>query len=269
MEIDSAINDDKLSSRLLEYLPFTTREVIGERARIGLIVLASDYTIEHEFRKVFTLPGIDYYQARIENVNSITPETLAAMELKIPATLRLILPGESLDVVAYGCTSASVVLGEQTIFKRIREVQPDALVTTPITAAFAAFNAFNAKRIAVLTPYRQDVNAIVRRYIENAGYAVPVFGSFNEEDDPTVARIDQQSLSAAIDTITYGEAIDMVFVSCTSVRLLDAVAAIESRLNIPVTSSNHAMAWHCLRLSGATESMSEFGELFTRQLSDQ
>ena len=35
---------------LIEHLPFTTAKVIGARARIGLVVLASDYTIEHEFR---------------------------------------------------------------------------------------------------------------------------------------------------------------------------------------------------------------------------
>ena len=32
---------------LIEHLPFTTAKVIGARARIGLVVLASDYTIEH------------------------------------------------------------------------------------------------------------------------------------------------------------------------------------------------------------------------------
>ena len=35
----------------------------------------------------------------------------------------------------------------------------------------------------MLTPYRADVNAAVRRYIEARGCEVPVFGSFNEEDD--------------------------------------------------------------------------------------
>ncbi len=247
---------------MIEHLPFTTEAGIGGRARIGLIVLATDYTLEHEFRKVFTVPGIDFYEARIENSPSITPETLAAMEKKIPTTLELILPGEPLDVVAYGCTSASMVLGEETVFRRIREVQPDARCTTPITAAFAAFDAFDAKRIAVLTPYRRDVNDIVRSYVEKAGYSVPVFGSFNEEHDPTAARIDGESLRSAIEQITQGRDVDMVFVSCTSIRLLDSAVAIENQIGIPVTSSNHAMAWHCLRLAGVDDAMPRFGQLF-------
>ncbi len=266
MNIEQKINAEADACDMLENLPFTLEEGIGGRAKIGLIVLATDYTVEHEFRKVMTVPGVDFYEARIENVPTVTPETLAAMETKIPSTLKLILPGEPLDVVAYGCTSASIVLGEETVFSRIREAQPEAKCTTPITAAFAAFDAFDAKRIAVLTPYRRDVNEQVKSYIENAGYTVPVFGSFNEENDPTVARIDTASLSNAIDVITRERDIEMVFVSCTSVRLFEAAKEIEDRIGLPVTSSNHAMAWHCLRLAGVEDAMPQWGRLYEKAL---
>ena len=249
---------------LIENLPFKTEEAVGGRAKIGLIVLATDYTIEHEFRRIVTTPGVDFYEARIKNDNQITPETLRAMGARIPDTLSLILPGEPLDVVAYGCTSASMTLGEETVFAKIHEIQPQAKATTPITAAFAAFDAFEAKRIAVLTPYRRDVNAIVRGYIEGRGYTVPVFGSFNEEQDPIAARIDGASLKAAVKTITAGRSVDMVFVSCTSIRLVDAVAEIEAELGVPVTSSNHALAWRCLRLAGVDDKRPELGRLFER-----
>lgn len=258
---DSISNDWEL----IEHLPFTTDAGIGSVAKVGVVVLASDYTIDHEFRKVFTHPGVEFYQARIENSPQVTPATLAAMEQKIPDALRLILPGESLDVVAYGCTSASTVLGEDTVFKRVREVQPNAKVTTPITAAFAAFDAMGAKKIAVLTPYRSDVNSTVRAYIVNAGYEVPVFGSFNEELDPVVAKIDFASISSAVERITRDHEVDMVFVSCTSVRLIESVVALESQTGLPVTSSNHAMAWHCLRLAGIEQAISGWGRLYQAQ----
>ena len=35
---------------MFEHLPFATDQVIGSRARIGLVVLSTDYTIEHEMR---------------------------------------------------------------------------------------------------------------------------------------------------------------------------------------------------------------------------
>lgn len=257
---------DETDWELVENLPFTTDAGFGSVAKVGVLVLASDYTIDHEFRKVFTIPGVEFYQARIENSPQVTPETLAAMEEKIPDSVRLILPGEPLDVVAYGCTSATTVLGEETVFRRIREAQPNAKVTSPITAAFAAFDAMGAKRIAVLTPYRSDVNVAVRAYILNAGYEVPVFGSFNEQNDPVVARIDFASISAAVDRITRDHQVDMVFVSCTSVRLIDSVVALEEQTGLPVTSSNHAMAWHCMRLAGVEEPMPGRGRLYHKPL---
>lgn len=252
--------------QLIEQLPYTLNAGIGHAAKIGMLVLSSDYTIDYEFSQVFSDDAIATYQTRIENSPEITPQTLAAMENKIPAALKTILPGEALDVVAYGCTSATTVLGEQTIFDRIAEVQPTALATTPITAAFAAFNALNAKRIAVLTPYRRDVNTVLRQYIIDAGFEVPVFGSFNQELDPLVARIDNNSLESAIDILLEKASVDLVFVSCTSIRFLDQVRAIEARIGLPVTTSNHAMAWHCLRLAGGQQQLPQFGSLYQQSL---
>lgn len=251
---------------LIEHIPFTTAKVIGARARIGLVVLASDYTIEHEFRSMISTPGVDLFMARIANDPQVTPETLAAMEPLLTETASRILPGDDLDVLAYGCTSASVVLGADRVSERLTEAKPDTPTSNPISAAFAAFDALRARRIGVLTPYRRDVNEQVRDYITRHGYEVPVFGSFNEEMDPVVATIDEDSLVRAIDTIRNGHEIDAVFVSCTSVRLADAVAGIEERTGLPVTSSNHAMAWHCLRLAGVDEAITGRGTLFTLPL---
>jgi maleate isomerase len=245
------------------HLPFDTDGGIASRAAIGVIVLASDYTLEHEFRALLDIPGVAFYESRIRNDPRITPETLKAMEGRIAEAADVILPGTDLDVVAFGCTSASMVIGEDGVFAKIRSVRPDAACTTPITAAFAAFEALEAKRIAVLTPYRDDVNQVVRSYIESRGYQVAVMGSFNEESDPVVARIAPASLAAAIEEIAGLAAIDAVFVSCTSLRLADAARDIEARIGKPVTSSNHALAWHCLRLAGVDDKRPEYGRLFT------
>lgn len=252
---------------LIEHLPFTTDTGIAARARLGLIVLATDFTIEHEWRAIIAgLPGVALYHSRILNDTQITPETLRAMEPRIAAATDVILPGAPLDVVAYGCTSASMAIGEERVFGHIRSVRPDARCTTPVTAAFAAFRALGARRIGVLTPYRADVNRIVAAYIRDRGFAVPVFGSFNEENDAVVGHIDAASIRNGIRTITAQAEVDAVFVSCTSVRLAEAASAIEAETGLPVTSSNHAMAWHALRLAGITDALPQWGRLFERQI---
>ena len=110
---------------LIEHLPFATDLGIASRARIGLLVLATDFTIEHEWRTIMTgLEGVALYESRILNDAQITPETLRAMEPRIAAATDVILPGNRLDVVAYGCTSASMAIGEDKVFERIRTVRP-------------------------------------------------------------------------------------------------------------------------------------------------
>jgi maleate isomerase len=249
-----------------QHLPHRLDGGIAARAAIGVIVLATDQTLEHEFRRLLDLPGVAFYESRILNDAAITPATLAAMEARLTAAAGVILPGLPLDVMAFGCTSASMVIGEQQVFDRIREARPGVACTTPITAAFAAFAALGARRLALLTPYRDDINRFIRDYIEARGFRIPVMGSFNEEDDRRAARIDVASIRDAAIALGRADEIDAVFVSCTSLRLIDAVSDVEATLGKPVTSSNHAMAWHCLRLAGIDDPRPEFGVLFERPL---
>ena len=265
----AAQNPDHDQMIMLEHLPFELDAGIAERAAIGLIVLATDYTVEYEFRKIYSqVPGIALYHSRILNDDVITPQSLRAMEPRLTECTSLFTPGTAVDVVAYGCTSASMAIGEERVFERIRAAEPEARCTTPITAAFAAFNAFGAKRIGVLTPYPASVNQIVAKYMTDRGIDVPVFGSFNEDRDSNVSRITPGSIERGVREIVQHADVNAVFVSCTSVRLVDACRDLESSLGIPLTSSNHAMAWHTLRLAGIGDRMPQLGSLFELSLAD-
>ena len=56
-------------------MPYELADEIGYRARIALIVLGSDRTIEHEFRKMLDIPGVAFYESRIQNDAEISPES--------------------------------------------------------------------------------------------------------------------------------------------------------------------------------------------------
>ncbi|HSH42425.1 MAG TPA: hypothetical protein VK973_09925 [Arenicellales bacterium] len=55
---------------------------------------------------------------------------------------------------------------------------------------------------------------------------------------------------------------DGVFVSCTALRVAGVVEEIEQALDKPATASNHAMAWHSLRLAGVEDRQEGFGRLY-------
>ena len=96
---------------------------------------------------------------------------------------------------------------------------------------------------------------------EAAGYKIPVFASFNEPSDTVVAAITPASLRTAILTLADTAEVDAVFVSCTSIRLLDQIESLEADIGLPVTSSNHALIWQTLRKAGIMDSLPGFGRL--------
>ena len=243
------------------HMPHRLDGGVAHRARIGLVVLASDHTIEHEWRRMLDIDGIAVYQSRIANSPTITPETLKEMEAGLTRATEVILPGVDLDVVAYGCTSGAMVIGEDTVAARIRKARPGVAVTTPITAALAGMKALGMRRVALLTPYIDRINRMMRDYIEARGVAVPAMGSFNNENDNEVARIAPSSLRDAAVELASEPSVDGVFVACTSLRLAEVVEEIESLSGKPALSSNHAMAWHALRLARYREQVPGYGRL--------
>lgn len=247
-------------------MPYELADEIGYRVRIGLIVLGSDRTIEHEFRKMLNIPGVAFYESRIHNDATITPETLADMEGRIADCTRVILPEDPMDVVAYCCTSGAMVIGPENVHARIHEARPGVACTTPMEAAAAAFRALGAERICLIAPYLDEINRSMREYIIGLGFQVPIMGSWNLSNDADVARITSETTRRAAAELAVGDEVDAVFVSCTSMRLAETVDAIEREIGKPVVSSNTATAWHCLRLAGYDEEVPGFGELFRRPL---
>ena len=259
--MDSAITARPMVD--LGVLSCTLDRGIAHRAAIGLLVLATDQTMEHEFRRLVRQDGVAFFESRLWNDADITPASLRAMRALIAPATRLILPGSPLDVVAFGCTSASMELGEEEVCRQIRSVRPGIACTTPVTAAFAAMEALGAHRIGVLTPYSAAVNRGVIAYLSRR-WEIAAFATFDKTDDSEVARIDPASIGAAVKALAQSTRLDAVFVSCTSLRLGKFVAELEAEIGIPVTSSDHAMAWHCLRLAGVAEPMPGAGRLFAR-----
>jgi maleate isomerase len=248
-----------------ERLPFATDAGLGSRARIGLLVLRTDQTVEHELRQVLVrAKGVAVYAARLWNEFAITPETLAAMAPRIPDAARLLPTEWKLRAIGFACTSGAMLIGEGEVARLVRSVHPDAAVTDPVTAAVAALGALGVRRPALLTPYGQEVNEAIAEGFRQRGVGVPVMGSFEEADDAVVARISAQTITEAATRVGGPLDVDGVFVSCTSLRTLDVVARIEAAIGKPVTSSNHALIWHMLRLAGIEDDIADFGLLFRR-----
>lgn len=249
-------------------LPFDTDAGIGTRATLGVIVLETDETLEAEFSRMTAQEGVALYHSRIPMVPDIRPETLALMQADLPASARLFPSSLDFDVIGYGCTSASTVIGSDKVAKAVRTVLPDVKVTDPLAAIIAAGKVLGTARLGFVTPYLPEVSAQMRGKLEEAGFSIAGFGSFEEMDDRVVARISEASISEAAKQVAQQEDCDAIVISCTNLRCLRVIPEIEEATGVPVISSNQALAWHMLRLAGVEGAMPQFGKLFSHALSN-
>ncbi len=243
-------------------LDFDTDDGIGTRATFGAIVLETDETLEPEFARMMALDGVALYHSRIPMVSDIRPETLGKMEADLPAAARLLPPSLGFDVIGYGCTSASTVIGSDRVAKSIQSVFPRAKVTDPLKAIIAACQSLKARQVGFITPYIPQVSQRMRQKLEDAGLEIRCLASFEEGDDPTVARISPASIVRAAERVAEHSPCDVIVISCTNLRCLDIIPTLEDRLNRPVISSNQALAWHMQRLAGIDAPHPQFGRLF-------
>lgn len=249
-------------SQHIETLPFETDAGLGQRARIGLIILQSDQTIEHEFATLVRGDGVACYHARIPNAMDVTPETLRQMERDLPTAASLLPDQFKFDAIGYCCTSGATMIGEARVDQIIRQVHPNTTTSNPLTACKAAFAALGIKRVALVTPYAPPVTSRMQQNLQTAGVQTTAVASFNQSDDFTVARISSRSILNAILEIGRREDCDGIFVSCTSLRALPIIGAAEASLGKPVIASNQALAWHLMRLAGIDDCPENAGQLF-------
>lgn len=243
-------------------LDFDVDGGIGSRATLGVIVLETDETLEAEFARMTDIDGVALYHSRIPMVSDINAETLAQMENDLPASTKLFPPSLDFNVIGYGCTSASTVIGSQNVARAVQSVFPNAQVTNPLAAIIAAGQSLGAKRLGFITPYVPTVSLRMRQALEQSGFEIASFGSFEEGDDRVVARITESAIMAAAVRVANAAPCDAIVIACTNLRCLRVTPQIEAQIGIPVVSSNQAMGWHMLRLSGIDEPISDFGNLF-------
>ena len=168
-----AIPDD-----LWEHLPCELDDGPAPQAAIGLITLCNDMTIEPELQAFLPNDGVALYSSRIHIPKVVTVETLANMRHDIPSVVELIVPYSKLDVVAFGCTSASMTIGPETVEAKVHETRPEVAVSNPVSASLKGLRKLGCHRIALLTPYIDEVNVMVEDYVSGQGFEIVCKGSF-------------------------------------------------------------------------------------------
>jgi maleate cis-trans isomerase len=132
-----------------------------------------------------------------------------------------------------------------------------------ITSAGAmgrALNALGTRRIGLVSPYSEEVNARARRYFaEKHGLEIAVLEGFAAKDSYAIGKLDPEKAREAFARIDRPE-IDAFAVPGANFPTMASIAAWEHEFGKPVVSSTSASVWAMARELGG-ERIPGFGRL--------
>lgn len=230
------------------------------RAKIGYVLLATEQTIEDDVMALRP-DGVGMHFSRIPSPDLITNETLLAQMDNLAPAAQSLLPDGSLDVVCYGCTSGSLVIGEDKVHAELSRGAPDAKATSLIAGVIRALKTIGAQKIAVGTPYIKEINDREATYMTDAGFDILSITGLELGKDSEMIRVAPKFLFDFAISLDRPDA-DAIFISCGALRTLDVVQDIEQHLGKPVIASNQAMIWDTLRLAGIDDRIDGYGRIF-------
>lgn len=229
------------------------------RARVGLIIPSSNRLTEPQFHR-YAPSGVQYHVTRLRMTGphhvplpDLVPRIVEAAQM---------LGDAKCDLVVFHCTSSSMQAGlaaEQQVVEAIQRATGRPAITTA-SAAVEAFRALEARRLALVTPYPQEVNEREIAFLAEAGLevirdrALGLGGS-----DAYFAA--PPSLWAQVTREEADPRADAYFLSCTAIDTIDIIEELELILGRPVVTSNQAAIWCSLRTCGVEDRVPGLGRL--------
>ena len=242
---------------------YTRSSHYGWRGRIGLILPSVNLVMEPEFNRMAP-EGVSIHASRVLVMGKPSVEGYVSMAEAAARAAEELATAEP-DVLAYGCTSGSIVGGDEAITRRMQEAVGSTPVVTTATAVVEALRALGLTRIAVATPYVKFINEEEQRYLEQHGFQVTrILGLGIGENDPTERRMIQRQppgVAYRIAREAYTPDSEGVFISCTGFAAVPIVEQLEADLGVPVVTSNQATFWASLRRMGLADRIPGFGKL--------
>jgi arylmalonate decarboxylase len=235
----------------------------GWRARIGLIIPSTNTINEPEFWRLAPR-GVTIHAARATSTGEFSEAYFARLREAGQHCAEDLATAE-VDIIAYGCTSGSIVCP-------LEEIVTDLTARTGIPAiatagsVIAALRALKVQRVAVCTPYVDFINEREEEFLTRHGFEVTSLHGLRlgetQAERRSIGRVPPEHVYRMARICDRPEA-EAIFISCTNLATLDVIAQIEADLGKPVVTSNQACFWHCLRSLDIPDRIDGYGRLLT------
>jgi len=231
----------------------------GDRLRAGVLIPSGNSVAEPELRAMLPA-GSSMLVTRLPLLGSSRAELIGMLD-QLEAASRL-LADAKVDIIVFHCTAVSTFAPDlaQGIRDRIERATKIRSFTTA-DAILKALTWLGAEKVALLTPYIDEVHAREMAFLQTNGFVVEGGANLGINTNTEMAALPPQDILEWAKKNSPRSA-DVCFISCTAIRSAAIITQLERALDMPVITSNQSMAWHLLRSHHISGGVEGFGRLF-------
>ena len=112
---------------------------------------------------------------------------------------------------------------------------------TIMGAVVDELNRRGVKKVAVLTPYSEEVNETIQSSLESSGFEVTHMNGMNVAGAFAIADITPEQIVEYAREEMRGVEADCLFVSCANLRSVEVLEGLQAAAGRPVVTSNQAV----------------------------
>jgi maleate isomerase len=117
------------------------------------------------------------------------------------------------------------------------------------------------KKIAILTPYDEQLSASLVGAFRELNLGVPAIGFMDLSTDLEIVAVPPQQVEQAAVTLLSKIDVDGLFVACNALRVVGVIDQIEAKTHKPVLTATQLSLWYALRRANYLKPLESYGVL--------
>jgi maleate isomerase len=218
------------------------RKAADHRHRVALLVPSSNTVMENDLHRGLPSALYTIHTGRMYLVATTREAEIAMIEDHAPRAADDLGTARP-DLLVFGCTSAGSLFGldyDASVCRALGE-RAGCPALGVISAASEAIAAHPVGRLAVITPYVEDLTQSVAKALAREGMEIVRAEGMGISDNVALADPTPDEIAAFCRAKLSDVRFDALFISCTNFRSLEARARLEAEFGVPVITSNSAV----------------------------